>query len=534
MHVSGGVVIANKLVFSHSGNFVAKFGAPAKQTLEARLIQLTAFDAKRGIGTRSVFVDDPASVGPFGVPPATAANPLAIKAVIDAISRKSGIDYYLIVGGHDIVPLFEYPNPISGTSDKVVPSDNGYASSSTTADPPFVPDRRLGRLPTGNDPTPDILWKQFDEILLFKPMAPSALSGYAIYADAWTQPSQNIAKQLGIAPAQHSVSPPLDVQANPTSFPAAGLSAAKMHYVNLHGELRVPHWVGQDGVNSRWYPDACLPALIPSGVRHSVAACEACYGADSFGTNLVRRTVSTANCLTYMDLQAIGFCGSTTIAYGGTNDAPDLWAADLLVLYFLQAVQAAKDMGAALLDAKVKVAQDAMRRNNAYDDLTKKTLLQFVLYGDPSISPLASQATPKVAKSTEISDSLRELIPNLNAALPSVSRIELPVIQPVPGSKQATVGLPPLPGKLASTPVRLLYREQQELSWKLPAGLGAMSYLREKSIVEGDVFKQPVTTLWTVETYEIGMIRQETEQYYVRVLESRGLEFRMVAQGISR
>src|SRR6202043_4001485 len=99
---------------------------------------------------------------------------------------------------------------------------------------------------------------------------------------------------------------------------------------------------------------------------------------DSYGTTRVRRMVSTANCLTYLSQQAIGFCGSTTIAYGGTNDAPDPWAADLLVLYFLQGIRAGKGMGAALRDAKVRVAQDAMQKNGAYDDMTKTTLLQFL------------------------------------------------------------------------------------------------------------------------------------------------------------
>jgi len=92
-----------------------------------------------------------------------------------------------------------------------------------------------------------------------------------------------------------------------TSFPAAGLSGGRVHYFNLHGDLRNSPWYGQDGNNVNSYPEVCLPALIPAGVRHSVAACEACYGGDSYGTKAVRRTVNTANCPSYLNLRDAAF-----------------------------------------------------------------------------------------------------------------------------------------------------------------------------------------------------------------------------------
>jgi hypothetical protein len=521
--------MTSKLVFTHGGNFEGKFGVTAKQNLETRLNQLVDFDAKKGMSTKVVFVDDPASVAPFGIAATNLTTAQAIKGVVDAIATKAPQDYFIAIGGHDIVPFFEYQNPVSGTTDKTVPSDNGYATSGANQ-LPLVPDRSFGRLPTSNDSKPDLLWNQLDEILSFKPPAANG-GGYAIYADYWSQPSRNIANQLGIPETSQSLSPPIDVQPNPGSFPTAGLLAGQFHFFNLHGDLRNSPWTGQDGKNLRAYPQACLPTLIPPGVRHTIAACEACYGGDSYGTKAVRRTVGTANCLAYLNQQAIGFCGSTTIAYGGTNDSPGLWAADLLVLYFLQGIRAGKAMGTALRDAKIRVAQDAMQKNGAYDDLTKKTLLQFLLYGDPSIAPIQSRFVSKSAKAIGKAESLVDLVGPLQEAQPEVT-VALPAERRL--RAKGVTALPKLPGKLANMQQRLVFSERRQLTWARPDQIRAVGLLRAKGIVAKTVAQENSKTEWLIETYEVGVSENETPQYYVRVLEETGKGFRMVAQGTSR
>ena len=521
----------NKLLFSHGANFVAKFGTPAKQTLDTYLMQLAAFDAKRGIATKIVFVDDPASVAEFGAPAAQLGTAQAIKATVDAIAAKSPQDYFVAVGGHDIVPMFDYPNPVSGTTDKRVPSDNGYASSSASS-LPLVPDRMFARLPTGNEPTPILLWKQFDEILSFKPAKASA-SGYAFYADYWTQPSQSIAKQLGIPAASHSISPPVNVQPGGASFPAAGLSGGRIHYFNLHGDLRSAPWYGQDGSDLNIYPEACLPSMIPFGVRHSVAACEACYGGDSYGTKAVRRTAGTANCLAYMEKQAIGFCGSTTIAYGGTNDTPTPWAADLLVFYFLQGIRECKEMGAALRDAKVRMARDAIQKNGAYDDLTKKTLLQFLMYGDPSVAPIQAAVGAKSIRATGEPESYERLVAPLLEVQPTVTLIPA---RPVAKSGAKGVGstVPGLPGKLAKSPHHLMHRERLRLTWARSDHWEALQNLGAKGIFSASGKAEEFSKEWIAETYEIGQARGNVTRYFVRVLEDSKKDYRIVAQAVSR
>ena len=55
-----------------------------------------------------------------------------------------------------------------------------------------------------------------------------------------------------------------------------------------------------------------------------------------------------------------------------------------LVLYFLQYVFNRLPVGDALLNAKIDYAKRQIRRQGFLDEDDQKTLLEFVLYGDPS------------------------------------------------------------------------------------------------------------------------------------------------------
>ena len=79
----------------------------------------------------------------------------------------------------------------------------------------------------------------------------------------------------------------------------------------------------------------------------------------------------------------LGFCGSTTIAYGPTK--PPSSEADLMVKYFFEYLQRGMRVGESFHNAKLDFARKALRRQGFLDDDDKKTLLQFVLYGDPTL-----------------------------------------------------------------------------------------------------------------------------------------------------
>jgi hypothetical protein len=119
-----------------------------------------------------------------------------------------------------------------------------------------------------------------------------------------------------------------------------------------------------------------------------VAAVECCYGADLYDPELSSKIMGI--CHAYLCNGAYGYCGSSTIAYGPAEGNAQ---ADLICLYFLQAVLAGASLGRAMLEARQKFAQGALR----LDPYDLKTLMQFNLFGDPSIHPVAK---PSGTKST--------------------------------------------------------------------------------------------------------------------------------------
>ena len=73
--------------------------------------------------------------------------------------------------------------------------------------------------------------------------------------------------------------------------------------------------------------------------------------------------------------------GSTCIAYGAV--ATPLVAADLLGNYFWQQMKGGRTAGEALMLAKIDMAREMIKRQGFLDAEDQKTLLSFVLYGDP-------------------------------------------------------------------------------------------------------------------------------------------------------
>jgi hypothetical protein len=145
-------------------------------------------------------------------------------------------------------------------------------------------------------------------------------------------------------------------------------------YFNVHGSNASPNWYGQDG-------DEYPIAMQPDNIRDAsgIIASEACYGAF-----IINKTHENAICLRFLnERQVIGFCGSTTIAYGPPS--PPSSEADLLVKYFFARANEGLALGECLKNAKIDFAREVLKKNGFLDDDDQKTLLQFVLYGDPLV-----------------------------------------------------------------------------------------------------------------------------------------------------
>jgi len=108
----------------------------------------------------------------------------------------------------------------------------------------------------------------------------------------------------------------------------------------------------------------------------TVIAVECCYGAELYDP--ADSDMHAGICSTYLRDGAYGYFGSSTIAYGPSEGNGQ---ADLICQYFLDEVLNGSSLGDAVLRARHRFA-------GAYthmDPVDLKTLVQFVLLGDPSI-----------------------------------------------------------------------------------------------------------------------------------------------------
>ena len=383
---------------------------PAIELEMQRLIQ--AVQARRDWRAMLFYADEGLS---SEVRAARPTDPWALKLAItdlDAYLGRKGemIGAVLIVGGPEVVPFHHLPNPVDDADD-YVPSDNPYATRDENY---FVPEWPVGRLPGGTSKDPGALlgllkslterqtalarstrggspawwmallnWllRRQDSSLPTKHKRPSF--GYS--AAAWRNASQMVFRPIGEANALR-ISPPLG---------ASALPSGRLAYFNLHGLEDAVEWYGQSessaqdgsgpgspGENSSEYPVAVRPEdIINSGHAPEVVFSEACYGAHILG-----KTIEEALALKFLQAGSQAVVGSTCTAYGSISTP--LTAADFLGQAFWNSLKQGSPAGEALRRAKVSLAREMHRRQGYLDGEDQKTLISFVLYGDPLAQPL--------------------------------------------------------------------------------------------------------------------------------------------------
>jgi hypothetical protein len=279
----------------------------------------------------------------------------AIRNYVSGIEENVGeIDTLLLLGGDEVIPFFRLPNPCDD-ADRNVLSDNPYASRDDNF---VIPERVCARIPDNKS-------TDFIESLLTKTVSPSVES-FGLTAKVWLQASENVYRPIG-KPEDLKISPPVTSEV----FRDAWLQNRAYLYFNVHGSKVTANWYGGE------YPVAVRPQNIVKAT--GIVAAEACYGA-----YIIDKEENDAICLKFLAEEGIcGFCGSTTIAYGPA--VPPSGEADLLVKYFFEYLEQGLTTGESLRNAKLDFARKSLRRHGFLDDDDQKTLLQFVLYGDPTM-----------------------------------------------------------------------------------------------------------------------------------------------------
>ncbi len=398
------------IILSSHTRLVQAYGTGQFKAINQAVMSLVeAVRRRKGWVAYRVYVDDPQSMQPFDLSPCDPGNAWQIKlrlADLDKALAQRGemIGAVLLVGGHRIVPFHLLPNPTDDDDDHV-PSDNPYA---TTDENYFAPEWPVGRLPADQDP--DLLIKMLlsavtlhRESTLTKRMAKristwvrnrfshilrtqAGAVGYS--ASIWRKASLAVFRTIG-APRSLVTSPPAAVG----SIPGSITRPSKFSYFNLHGLEDEPEWFGQrdplrDKTSSTEFPVALRPEDIVNGGRApKVVFTEACYGANS-----IDKGVDEALSIKFLASGSHAVVGSTKISYGSVS--PPLIAADLIGRFFWQELESPVPVGEALRRAKLRLATEMHDRQGYLDGEDQKTLISFVLYGDPLYAPQTKRLAP--------------------------------------------------------------------------------------------------------------------------------------------
>ncbi len=165
------------------------------------------------------------------------------------------------------------------------------------------------------------------------------------------------------------------------SFNQTKITHSPLSYYNLHGLAETAEWYGQGDPLERGdgpeYPVALSLGDLPkNGHAPKIVFSEACYG----GLTL-KKTDETSLALRFLSIGSQAVVGSTCISYGSVTTP--LVGADLLGFHFWTALRDGYPVGDALLQAKVAVVREMNGRQGFLDGEDQKTLISFVLYGDP-------------------------------------------------------------------------------------------------------------------------------------------------------
>jgi hypothetical protein len=324
-------------------------------------------------GAVTVALDDVDEMKAVGVGPAIGTDTGSVLSAVRQFTRAgSGATSLLLIGGDQIIPYWRITNPVGDRSidpDDQVLSDNPYGSTVDSWGEYLAPSISIGRLTDFARGTAE------DFISLLQSARSNSLSrvvrshSTAVVNLEWAEFSRSAASTLP-GPVDWHFAPGYRMNSDSSD------SDRECLYFNLHGFSGQAAWKGYDSVRSTFVTAVTPDAFDSANVSGTVVFAENCYGAETAG-----RTPNNS-CALRLVREGAAFIGATGLAYG-SHVTPDfvLDDADLLAQYFWNACRQGRPIGAALNSAR----SGYLGGMNAIDvnPFKKKTLLQFVLLGDP-------------------------------------------------------------------------------------------------------------------------------------------------------
>jgi hypothetical protein len=384
----------DKLIITNRSALLNKYGSAGLKKISTVIKQLIDADKKRSVNSLLIFVDDTSTAKKVkGKPVTDVTNAEQYKNIIDCLYHFYVPDYIMLLGAQDVIPHCRFSIPIPDDDDRSIPSDVPYACEapfSRNAGDFIAPGRVLGRLPDVTGATnPDYFIGLLQNSINWKPIAAKNYQKYfALSVKWWQNSTKQSLKNIFQDNSKLKLAPPTKGPYSKTEL------GALMHFYNCHGGLRTSAFYGQPNEDSDSFPVCMESSLLNGKINYgTVAAAECCYGGLLY--NPLRPTkidLPIAN--TYLQNNAIGFLGSTTAAYG---PADGQGGADYITQYFLIAVLKGASTGRAFLEAQQRFIE---KGDVKMDPMDLKTIIQFLLLGDPSLSPVEEVAKNISGKSS--------------------------------------------------------------------------------------------------------------------------------------
>lgn len=388
-----------------------QYGIQSTKVILSEMQKLAAGVQQRSGWGAMVFLPDDLEIsGKYGITPVDAIDPWKIKLALGDLDKalvKKGemIGAVLIIGGDAVVPFHKLPNP-TDDDDAEVPSDNPYGTLDTNY---FVSDWPVGRLPgeTGSDAgllleeLRNTIQYHTDEadsgnwinrlirlLMFWDKVWAQQFSNSGYTAAVWQRSSLAAFRPLGEG-RNMSLSP----NGKSAAFDLKRTSNSPFSYFNLHGVADGSDWYGQkDMADETGGPDFPV-ALRAEDVNKlsnfsRIVYTEACYGG-----KVIDRSEKQSMALSMLGVGALGLIGSTTISYGSVTTP--LIGADLMGYLLMRHLRDGVNLGSAFTNAKVDFVREMNHRQGYLDGEDQKTLISFVLFGDPLVGYDPYQAMKK-------------------------------------------------------------------------------------------------------------------------------------------
>ncbi|MHC1740949.1 MAG: hypothetical protein AB9897_07550 [Anaerolineaceae bacterium] len=389
------------VILTTKSGLIAQYGQQSAQVILDELAKLAKSIQETKKWHAFVFMpDDLAICGKYGITPVDVIDPWKIKlalADLDSALARTGemIGCLLIAGGDTVVPFHNLPNP-TDDSDATVPSDNPYSSLDKNY---YVGDWPTGRLPGEASEDSGLLLTQIrnliqyheDEVgnlgwinqlirtLFFWSQAfTKRFSNLGYTAAIWQRSSVSAFRAIGNTRNLY-----LSPNGKSTAFSPTKVAQAPFCYFNLHGVEDGSNWYGQKDISDissgEDYPVALQPSWLKKNINvPRIVFSEACYGGHTAGLH-----EDDSIALTFLGQGVLAMIASTTIAYGSVSTP--LIGGDLLANLVMKYLVEGHPVGTALMKAKVDFVREMNLRQGYLDGEDQKTLISFILYGDPLV-----------------------------------------------------------------------------------------------------------------------------------------------------